>query len=69
MSNFEYLMWINTLSGRSYHDSSQYFIFPWILKDYSSETLDLADEEKVYRDLSKPVGALNPERLASFKKR
>jgi len=22
MSNFEYLMWVNILSGRSYHDSS-----------------------------------------------
>ena len=69
MSNFEYLMWVNILSGRSYHDSSQYFVFPWILKDYSCENLDLNDEDNVYRDLSKPVGALNEDRLKSFKKR
>lgn len=38
-------------------------MFPWILNDYQSETLDLNDPS-IYRDLSKPVGALNPDRLA-----
>lgn len=38
-------------------------VFPWILTDYESETLDLNDLS-IYRDLSKPVGALNPDRLA-----
>lgn len=33
--------------------------FPWILSDYTSETLNL-DNPEVFRDLSKPVGALNP---------
>lgn len=37
-------------------------VFPWILNDYESETLDLNDPS-IYRDLSKPVGALNPDRL------
>lgn len=37
MSNFQYLMHLNTLAGRSYNDLSQYPIFPWILSDYSSE--------------------------------
>ena len=41
---------------------SQYPVFPWILNDYESETLDLNDPS-IYRDLSKPVGALNPDRL------
>lgn len=45
------------------HRSSQYPVFPWILTDYQSETLDLNDPS-IYRDLSKPVGALNPDRLA-----
>eukprot|EP01047_Picozoa_sp_COSAG01_P050735 COSAG01_NODE_5159_length_4445_cov_1.770594_1_plen_819_part_00 len=62
MSNFEYIMQINTLSGRTYNDLSQYPVFPWVIQDYSSETLDLTDE-RIYRDLSKPVGALNPSRL------
>ena len=58
ISNFEYLMILNTIAGRSYNDLSQYPVFPWILRDYTSETLDLANPA-VYRDLSKPVGVLN----------
>jgi neurobeachin-like protein 1/2 len=58
MSNFEYLMKLNTIAGRSYNDLSQYHVFPWILKDYTSETLDLSNPD-IYRDLSKPIGVLN----------
>ena len=36
-----------------------------MLSDYVSDKLNLADPG-VYRDLSKPVGALNPDRLARF---
>ena len=34
--------------------------FPWILSDYVSEELDL-DNPGVFRDLSKPVGIVNPK--------
>ncbi|KAK8587933.1 hypothetical protein V6N13_086892 [Hibiscus sabdariffa] len=68
ISNFEYLMQLNTLAGRSYNDITQYPVFPWILSDYSSKSLDLSDP-KAFRDLSKPVGALNPERLKKFQER
>lgn len=53
ISNFEYLMGLNTLAGRSFNDLCQYPVFPWVLSDYTSEELDLTDE-KVYRDLKKP---------------
>ncbi|XP_039138375.1 LOW QUALITY PROTEIN: BEACH domain-containing protein C2-like [Dioscorea cayenensis subsp. rotundata] len=68
ISNFEYLMELNTLAGRSYNDITQYPVFPWILADYNSKTLDLSDPAS-YRDLSKPIGALNPERLSKFQER
>ncbi|KAK8635516.1 hypothetical protein V6N13_004250 [Hibiscus sabdariffa] len=68
ISNFEYLMQLNTLAGRSYNDITQYPVFPWILSDYISKRLDLADPS-VYRDLSKPIGALNPDRLKIFQER
>ncbi|KAJ4811845.1 WD-40 repeat family protein / beige-like protein [Rhynchospora pubera] len=68
ISNFEYLMELNTLAGRSYNDITQYPVFPWILADYESRTLNLGDPA-TYRDLSKPVGALNPERLKKFQER
>ncbi|KAM3397586.1 BEACH domain-containing protein C2 [Capsicum galapagoense] len=68
ISNFEYLMQLNTLAGRSYNDITQYPVFPWIISDYTSTDLDLTDPSS-YRDLSKPVGALNPDRLRKFQER
>ena len=65
LSTFDYLMALNVFAGRTLHDLSQYPVFPWVLKEYEAETLDLSDPA-VYRDLSKPVGALNDDRLKSF---
>jgi hypothetical protein len=61
-------MRLNSIAGRSYTDLTQYPVFPWVLCDYTSETLDLTDPA-VYRDLSKPIGACNPVRFEGFKRR
>uniref|UniRef100_A0A6Q2Z583 Neurobeachin-like protein 2 n=1 Tax=Esox lucius TaxID=8010 RepID=A0A6Q2Z583_ESOLU len=58
ITNFDYLIQLNTIAGRTYNDLSQYPVFPWILSDYTSEELDLTDP-RVFRDLSKPVAVLN----------
>ncbi len=68
ISNFQYLMYLNTLAGRSYNDLTQYPVFPWVLADYESAELDLT-RASTFRDLSKPMGALNPKRAAAFKQR
>ena len=68
ISNFEYLMKLNKISGRTYADLSQYPVMPWILTDYESEHLDLQDV-RVYRDLSLPAGALNPAKREMLKER
>jgi len=68
ISNYQYLMHINTLAGRTFNDVSQYPVFPWVLQDYTSKTLNL-DDHKVYRDLTKPMGALNPDRCEVFDER
>jgi len=89
ISNFEYLMHLNTIAGRTYNDLCQYPVFPWgtqlhtiiyqpksnhallvtlVLSDYTSDKIDLANE-KIYRDLSKPVGALTESRLKQFEER
>nr|XP_057936361.1 neurobeachin-like isoform X5 [Doryrhamphus excisus] len=68
ISNFEYLMFLNTIAGRTYNDLSQYPIFPWVLASYDAEELDLTLSAN-FRDLSKPVGALNPKRAAFFTER
>ncbi|GAB4839467.1 hypothetical protein Ancab_028990 [Ancistrocladus abbreviatus] len=65
MTNFEYLMILNTLAGRSYNDLTQYPVFPWVLADYSSDTLDF-NKSSTFRDLSKPVGALDSKRFEVF---
>jgi hypothetical protein len=56
ISNFDYLMRLNTIAGRTYNDLGQYPVFPWILADYTSETLDLRSPS-TFRDLKWPMGA------------
>lgn len=68
MTNFEYLMFLNYEAGRSNNDLTQYPVFPHILRDFTSKSLDFKAPE-TYRDLSLPVGALNPARLEHFKQR
>ncbi|XP_065438613.1 LOW QUALITY PROTEIN: neurobeachin-like protein 2 [Chrysemys picta bellii] len=68
ISNFEYLMQLNTIAGRTYNDLSQYPVFPWILQDYVSETLDLSDPD-VFRDLSKPIGVANERHAKDVKEK
>ncbi|KAL5145273.1 BEACH domain-containing protein B [Glycine soja] len=68
ITNFEYLMILNTLAGRSYNDLTQYPVFPWVLADHSSEVLDF-NKSSTFRDLSKPVGALDTKRFEVFEDR
>jgi hypothetical protein len=68
ISNFKYLCHLNILGGRSFNDASQYPIFPWVIADYESTSLDLS-QPSTFRDLEKPMGALNPARLAELRSR
>lgn len=51
-----------SLADRTVNDLTQYPVFPWVVADYTSSTLDLSNSN-TFRDLTKPIGALNPERL------
>uniref|UniRef100_A0AAV1VCW7 Uncharacterized protein n=1 Tax=Peronospora matthiolae TaxID=2874970 RepID=A0AAV1VCW7_9STRA len=68
VSNYDYLLYLNNAAGRTKNDLTQYPVFPWVLSDYESSSIDLSDPA-IYRDLSKPVGALNKERLEFYKAR
>ena len=57
-----------TPPGRTYNDLNQYPVFPWVLTNYDSPEVDLSSANN-YRDLSKPIGALNPSRKAYFEDR
>ena len=56
ISNYDYLLLLNTLSGRTLNDLSQYFIFPWIIKDFNKDILNWMSSS-IYRDLSLPIHA------------
>lgn len=58
ISTYSYVFFLNVLANRSLNDLSQYPVFPWILSDYESDTIDLTNAD-VYRDLSKPTWMLN----------
>ena len=53
----------NTADGFVFNvaDVTQYPVFPWVLRDYSSEALDLT-APNTFRDLSLPMGALTDDR-------
>uniref|UniRef100_A0A673MIE1 Lysosomal-trafficking regulator-like n=1 Tax=Sinocyclocheilus rhinocerous TaxID=307959 RepID=A0A673MIE1_9TELE len=61
ITNFEYLTHLNKHAGRSFNDLMQYPVFPFILRDYTSETLDLQDTS-IYRNLSKPIAVQSKEK-------
>ena len=54
ISNFEYIMALNTLAGRSFNDLTQYPVFPWVITDFASEALDLSSPG-TFRCFSRPL--------------
>jgi hypothetical protein len=60
LSNFDYIMHLNTLAGRTYNDMTQYPVFPWVRRRLRVEHDRAATDKSIYRDLTKPVGALTP---------
>ncbi|KAK7734740.1 Beige protein-like 1 [Cytospora paraplurivora] len=68
ISNFHYLMLINTMAGRTFNDLTQYPVFPWVIADYTSDELDLTNPAS-FRDLSKPMGAQTVARQNDYMSR
>ncbi|KAI6205345.1 Lysosomal-trafficking regulator [Aphelenchoides besseyi] len=54
ITNFDYLMILNKLAGRSFNDLMQYPVFPFILANYRSDFLDFTSTQ-TFRDLSRPM--------------
>ncbi|XP_043243062.1 uncharacterized protein LOC122392349 isoform X2 [Amphibalanus amphitrite] len=68
LTNFEYLMHLNKMAGRTFNDLMQYPVFPFVVRDYRSASLDLSDPA-VYRDLRRPMGVQDPTREAYYVER
>lgn len=56
ISNFEYLMHLNFIAGRTFNDLSQYPVFPWVIADYNSYQADLRNPS-FFRNFKWPMGA------------
>ncbi|KAH8378738.1 hypothetical protein KR009_001013 [Drosophila setifemur] len=54
LTNWEYLMTLNQIAGRTYNDLMQYPVFPWVLANYHAEILDLREAQN-FRKLVKPI--------------
>ena len=54
LTNFQYLMELNRLAGRTFNDLMQHPVFPWILADYSSSHLNLTLQQS-FRNLRRPI--------------
>lgn len=68
ISNFEYIMRLNTIAGRTLNDLGQYPIFPWVLADFVSDNLNLRDKS-IFRDLRWPIGAQDEKQRAAISAR
>ncbi|GFN74593.1 lysosomal-trafficking regulator [Plakobranchus ocellatus] len=66
ITNYDYLIHLNKLAGRSYADLMQYPVFPFILRDYHSPTLNLTDP-RIYRNLKKPIAVQDKTREQRYK--
>ena len=64
ISNFEYLMIVNKYGGRSFNDLSQYPVFPWIICDYDSKSIDLSNK-KSYRPLDNTIAGITAVKRAA----
>ena len=48
LDTYEYLLYLNKFSSRSFNDMSQYYIFPWILRDFSHLVEINTKEKELY---------------------
>lgn len=61
ISTLEYLLVLNKYAGRSFHDLSQYPVFPWVITNFFSPGLN-PDDPAIYRDFHYPIGAQTSEK-------
>ena len=75
ISNYEYILYLNKYSTRTYNDLSQYPIFPWLVfkhekMNYIFEEILKGEEDKInyLRDLKYPISAQTQEKREDYKK-
>ena len=66
ISNFEMIMWLNIFANRSFNDISQYPVFPWILKNYIGNDINLDND---LREFDLPMGMMEIDEKGKGKER
>merc|ERR1719470_80060 len=66
LTNFQYLMELNRLAGRTLNDLMQYPVFPWVLADYTSPHLNLTIPD-TFRSLRKPIAVQKEGSCARYR--
>ncbi|EPY22598.1 hypothetical protein AGDE_13222 [Angomonas deanei] len=61
VSNYDYLLFLNQIAGRTNMDFNQYPVFPWVIADYTSKHLDL-EQPDTFRLFNYPMGAQTEQR-------
>ena len=59
ISTLEYLMWINIYGNRSFRDTSQYPVFPWLLINHEFNKFDDNLKNFEFRNFNYPMGLLS----------
>jgi hypothetical protein len=49
LDTYEYLLYINKYSSRTFNDSNQYLVFPWLLKDYNKLNEINTNEYEIFK--------------------
>ena len=55
LDTYDYLLYCNKYSSRSFNDLNQYYVFPWILKDFTDLIEINNKEEEIYEVKSKKI--------------
>lgn len=64
LTNYEYIYYLNLLSGRSFNDVNKYPMMPQLIKENVTASIDLSNEQ-IYRDLHLPPLKLSPAEFHS----
>ncbi|EAY19874.1 Beige/BEACH domain containing protein [Trichomonas vaginalis G3] len=64
ISTYEYIHWLNIISGRSFLSRENYPIFPWIMANYDNDL-----EYVKFRNLAKNINTTNTKRVQKIKAR
>ena len=74
LDTYEYLLYLNKYCSRSFNDISQYYVFPWILRNFNNLKEINDKEEEIYEyqlkhEKSEAIGNNEDNKVQKFKKK